>query len=309
MQRTSTRVLGAVVGAVLAAVSAGIAEAAPYQDGFITTNDGVKLHYLETGTGAPLVLVPGWSQTAEEWKFQLEEFGKHYHVFALDMRGHGKSDKPDHGYRIARLAADLHDFLIAKQLDGVMLDGHSMGCSVIWSYLELYGPDHLSKLVLTDQMAAIVGNPAWTEQQRSTAGSILDADKVIPLDNALAGPDGGNTSVAFLHSMFAKDYPQADFDWAVAQNLEMPRKYAADLLYDHAFKDWSDVIQHITLPTLVIGAKASNVPWTAMVWIGSMIKGARTEIFEQNEGGNHFMFLENPKKYNSIVEDFLANGN
>ncbi len=299
-----------LVGATLLTVIwlAGPARAADAQDGFVTVNDGTRLHYVEAGTGAPVVLVPGWSQTAEEWKFQVAAFSKHYHVFALDMRGHGKSEKPDHGYRIARLAADLHDFLVARGLQGVVIDGHSMGCSVIWSYLEQFGPDRISKLVLTDQMAAIVDNPAWSEQERKDAGSILPAEKVIPLLNALAGKDGAATTVAFLHTMFAKNYPQADFDWAMAQNMQMPRQYAADLLYDHAFKDWRDVIRRISLPTLVIGAKASNVPWTAMVWIGSAIKGARTVIFEANEGGNHFMFLENPERYNAVVEDFLANG-
>ncbi len=305
MRRMTMGMLAAMAGMVAAAMSADAARAAPYQDGFVTTNDGVRLHYLETGSGPPLVLIPGWSQTAEEWKFQLDAFGRHYHVYAIDMRGHGKSEKPDHGYRIARFAADLHDFLLAKQIDSVVLDGHSMGCSVIWSYLEQYGPQHVKKLVLTDQMAAIVTNPAWSVEERKDAGSILDADKVLPLTNALAGPDGNKTSEAFLHSMFAKDYPQADFDWAVAQNLELPRKYAAELLYDHAFKDWRDVIRRIDLPTLVIGAKGSNVPWTSMVWIGSVIKGSRTEIFAEDEGGNHFMFLENPKKYNALVENFL----
>jgi non-heme chloroperoxidase len=278
-----------------------------YKDGYYSANDGVKLHYLEVGSGEPLVLIPGWSQTALEWKFQLDEFGKHYHVYALDMRGHGKSEKPDHGYRIARFAADLNDFLDAEKLDHVILDGHSMGNSVIWSYFELYGQGRVKKLVLTDQMAAIVANPAWSEEEKKNFGSILNADQVQPLDNALAGPDGAKTSAAFLHSMFAKDYPQADFDWALSENMQLPRKYAADLLYDHAFKNWSDVIRRIHVPTLVIGAKASNVPWTAMVWIGSQIKGAQTVIFEENEGGNHFMFLENPTKYNEVVEDFLAN--
>lgn len=298
---------------VAAALCAGMAlslgaHAGQYGEGFVTTNDGVRIHYLEAGSGAPLVLVPGWSQTALEWKHQLDGFGQHHHVYALDMRGHGQSDKPDHGYRIARLAADLHDFLGAMKLDGVVVDGHSMGCSVIWSYLEQFGPEHLSKLVLTDQMAAIVANPAWSEQERKDAGSILNADQVLPLLNALAGPDGGKTTVSFLHTMFAKDYPQGDFDWALAQNLQMPRQAAADLLYDHAFKDWRDVIRHVSLPTLVIGAKESNVPWTGMVWIGSAIKGAKTVIFEGNEGGHHFMFLENPTKYNAAVETFLAGG-
>jgi non-heme chloroperoxidase len=81
--------------------------------GTITTSDGVTLRYLEAGSGAPLVMVPGWSQTATQFKHQLERLSDRYGVIALDMRGHGESDKPDHGYRISRFAKDLHDALIA----------------------------------------------------------------------------------------------------------------------------------------------------------------------------------------------------
>ena len=39
---------------------------------------------------------------------------------------------------------------------------------------------------------------------------------------------------------------------------------------------------------------------------GSQIKGSRTEIFEESEGGNHFMFMENPEKFNRIVKEFIG---
>jgi hypothetical protein len=71
------------------------------------TNDGVKLHYLEAGSGSPLVMIPGWSQSAMEFKYQLTGLSDKYHVYALDMRGHGESAKPNHGYRIQRLSADV----------------------------------------------------------------------------------------------------------------------------------------------------------------------------------------------------------
>jgi pimeloyl-ACP methyl ester carboxylesterase len=287
-------------------VSATAARAAPYAEGFVTTNDGVRLHYLEAGTGDPLVLVPGWSQTAEEWKYQLDGLSAHHHVYAVDMRGHGKSDKPDHGYRIARLAVDLHDFLVAKNLTDVTIDGHSMGCSVIWGYWELFGSERIKKLILTDQMPAILGNPAWSDAEKADAGPILMPDKLFPLLDSLAGPDGQKTTVGFLKTMFTPDIAESEFNWALAQNLEMPRKYAAALLYDHAAKDWRDVIPKINVPTLVIGAKGSLVPWTSVAWIAGQIKGSTLAIFEKNEAGYHFMFIQNPAKYNALIEDFLA---
>ena len=63
--------------------------------------DGTKLSYLEAGAGKTLLMVPGWSQTAEQFKHQLEGLSDKYRVIALDMRGHGDSDKPTFGYRIS----------------------------------------------------------------------------------------------------------------------------------------------------------------------------------------------------------------
>ncbi|MEO1105169.1 MAG: alpha/beta hydrolase [Pseudomonadota bacterium] len=59
-----------------------------------TTSDGVTLSYLEAGEGQPFVMIPGWSQTALQWRAQIEAFSKTMRVIAVDMRGHGASDKP-----------------------------------------------------------------------------------------------------------------------------------------------------------------------------------------------------------------------
>src|SRR3979409_593776 len=64
---------------------------------YFRTNDGVRLHYLEAGAGKPLVLIHGLSQTAEQFKFQIEGLADRYRVIALDLRGHGESEKPNFG--------------------------------------------------------------------------------------------------------------------------------------------------------------------------------------------------------------------
>ena len=59
-------------------------------------------------------------------------------VIALDMRGHGESEKPEYGHRVSRLQ-DLHQTISKLGLSKVDLMGHSMGCAVIWAYIDLYG--------------------------------------------------------------------------------------------------------------------------------------------------------------------------
>src|ERR1051325_2544663 len=82
------------------ALSAAPVFAADAKEGSFTTSDGVRLHYIEAGSGDVLVMIPGWSQTAAQFKHQIAGLSDRYRVIAIDMRGHGDSDKPTHGYRI-----------------------------------------------------------------------------------------------------------------------------------------------------------------------------------------------------------------
>jgi pimeloyl-ACP methyl ester carboxylesterase len=301
----ATRALRAIL-ALLISVLVQPALATEIKEGYFTTNDGYRLHYIEAGSGKPLVMIPGWSQTAAQFRHQIEGLSDKYRVIALDMRGHGESDKPTHGYRIHRLSKDVHEFLTANNLTGVTLAGHSMGCSVIWGYWELFGADRVARLILIDQMPMITMNPIWAEQEKIDAGAILDKDSLYGVTNALAGADGVTTTEGFISGMFTKQYPADQVQWVIQQNLKFPRAYAARLLYDHATNDWRDVLPKITVPTLIVGGKVSLVGWRSQVWMGTQIPGAQVEIFEEDEGGNHFMFMENPKKFNQLVRQFMG---
>ncbi len=140
--------------------------------GSFVTSDGYTLRYDEAGSGQPLVCVPGWSQTAAQWKHQVSGLSDRFRVIAVDMRGHGESDKPTHGYTIQRLAKDVQDLITALNLKDVTVMGHSMGCSVMWSYWELWGPDRISRLALIDQMPMITANPAWVLGIDSIVGTL-----------------------------------------------------------------------------------------------------------------------------------------
>ena len=296
--------------AVSALVAGLLGPAQPAQAqkvGHVTTSDGVKLHYLEAGAGQPLVLIPGWSQTAAMYRHQLDGLGQSYRVIALDMRGHGESDKPTHGYRIARLAVDTHDALVALNLRDVTLAGHSMGCAVIWSYWEHFGSDRLSKLILIDQAPTATAWPGWTDEEKATAGTLCDPTSLYDTAVALSGPEGVKTTENFIANLFfTTAFPQEQRTWVLAENLKFPRRYAARLWVDNLTQDWRDVIPRINIPTLVFGGRASFINPKSQEWIGQQIPGVRVEIFDAHEGGSHFMWLENPTKFNEIVRAFMG---
>ena len=265
-----------------------------------------SLHAIEQGSGAPLVMIPGWSQTAAQFEGQMAGLAARRRVIAIDMRGHGESDKPGHGYRIQRLAMDLRNAIEALGLERVSLLGHSMGCSVIWCYLDLFGWGGLERLVLVDQMPCITARPGWSGQEKQDAGAIFDGASLYETIDALAGADGVETTKRFVGGMFTSAYPAARVAWVIERNLRMPRRHAASLLLNHAMQDWRDLIPRIPLPTLIVGSRASLIDWRSQEWIHRQVAGSRLEIFEEAEGGNHFMFMENPERFNRLVDEFLG---
>ena len=86
----------------------------------------------------------------------------------------------------------------------------------------------------------------------------------------------------------------------------MPRAAAADLLFDHCLNDWRDVIIGTRLPALVVGGRKSIFSAKSQEWIASVNPNATASIYEEHEGGGHFMFFENPRRFNAEVSAFLS---
>jgi non-heme chloroperoxidase len=300
---TGFRVLLAALG-VAAVLVAGAASAGPdVKEGYFTTNDGYRLHYIEAGKGKPIVMIPGWSQTAAQWKHQME-LADQYHVIALDMRGHGESSKGDYGYRMHRLSKDVYDFIVARNLRDVTLMGHSMGASVMWGYWDLYRNERLAKMIVVDQVPACANNPAWTEVQKNEAGGMMGPDQWYDLGNKIAGSDEAFTA-GLLGGMFTKAYSRDELAWVVQENLKFPREPAARLVLHHCFTDWRDLFKTINVPTLIFGGKVSFFKVSALEWMQTQIPGSKLVVFTEEEGGAHFMFMENPAKFNPIIRDFV----
>ncbi len=90
----------AVILLCILSVSSVLAQttATTTKSGFFKTSDGVRIHYLEAGSGRPIVFIPGWTMPAWIWQKQIDEFSKSYHVIAVDPRSQGESDKPTYGH-------------------------------------------------------------------------------------------------------------------------------------------------------------------------------------------------------------------
>ncbi|KAM7202247.1 Alpha/Beta hydrolase fold [Rhypophila sp. PSN 637] len=274
--------------------------------GTIKTGDGVNLLYNQTGprNGQQILFITGWRQAQVEWKKQAEYFASAgFRVTTFDMRGHGDSEEPEFGYRVSRFAADLNDVLNKLNLRNVTLVGHSMGCSVTWAWWDQYPESRhrASHLVLVDQTAVIAADPHWPAGQVEQLGTLFSPTAIYDL-----AADMANQLESLVRSMFTPSVSEADFQWVLAQNRKMTDAHSAALFVDHSFRDWRDVFPRITIPTLVIGGEVSVIPPAGIEWIAGQIPGAEKYIFSAAEKGSHFMFWENPTKFNSLVKNFIT---
>lgn len=112
---------------------------------------GVKIHYTVQGTGAPVILIHGLYASAQKnWGFNgvISNLAQHYHVIALDCRGHGDSDKPtgegDYGIKMVDDVVHLMDHLNVPTANIV---GYSMG-GMIALKLAVAHPDRVHSVVL-----------------------------------------------------------------------------------------------------------------------------------------------------------------
>jgi pimeloyl-ACP methyl ester carboxylesterase len=119
---------------------------------------GVHLHFVEGGSGAPLLLLPGWPQSWYAWRYVMPLLaGAGRHVIALDPRGMGDSDRPASGYDMRTVAAEIHNAVEALALtaDGpVDVVGHDIGTWIGYAYAAEW-PDDVNRLAVFD--AALPG--------------------------------------------------------------------------------------------------------------------------------------------------------
>lgn len=130
----------------------------------IPVGEDVELHVLRAGSGTPLLLIPGWSFSAEVFVHQLTELADDYDVIAIDPRGHGKSSKPLTGNSYPQRGRDLAALIDAIGLDQFVLAGWSFGTLDALSYLQQFGHDRVSKLILIDEPPRVPFDPADSTQ-------------------------------------------------------------------------------------------------------------------------------------------------
>ena len=113
------------------------------------TRDGVRLHYLDEGSGPALLLTHAYGASASMWRPQIEGLGDNYRLVSWDMRGHAGSDSPERvqDYSESECVADMLAILDELQIERVVLAGLSLGGYMSLAFY-LAHPERVRAMVL-----------------------------------------------------------------------------------------------------------------------------------------------------------------
>ena len=116
--------------------------------------NNINMYYEMTGAGDSLVFIHGLGSSTRDWEEQIPVFSKEYKCITLDMRGHGRTDKPNEQYKIPQFAEDVAELLKALNVSNTCVVGLSMGGATGF-HLAISYPDLVKKLIVTNMSAAV----------------------------------------------------------------------------------------------------------------------------------------------------------
>ena len=137
--------------------------------------DGHTIFYTVKGEGKPLLLLHGYGAGIWVWEKQIEALSQSYRVYALDLIGHGYSDRPKISYTPETYIHFLADFMDGLGIEKATLIGNSMGGGMAWAMAIRY-PERVDRLVLINCVP-----PDVLRQVKNESFRTLVAIKDIPI--------------------------------------------------------------------------------------------------------------------------------
>ena len=250
----------------------------------------LRFHFEESGSGDALLFLHGLGSCGQDWVLQIPTFCERFHVIALDLHGHGQTDKPRWRVSIAKMTADVAYLLDALGIRRTHVVGLSMGGCVA-QQLALDDPARVCSLTLVNTFA------------RFDMGSPSNAIPLVARMGVL-GLLGLPAQARFVAARLFPKPEQAQMRTLAAQRIASNdmMTYIRLLLAISAF-DVTHRLSEITCPTLVIaGDRDTTVPLRAKKLVAQHVPGARFELVADS---GHATPIDQAEVFNRLVLEFV----
>jgi 2-hydroxy-6-oxonona-2,4-dienedioate hydrolase len=260
---------------------------------------GFKLHYIEAGKGAPVVLLHGLGGDGSRWSPNIEPLARDFHVFALDQIGFGQSDKPLANYHTGMLAEFLVGFLKAVNVPKASLVGNSMGAGVAL-YTAAKFPDVVDRIVLADGGGFRAADRAAAPAAPPTAEQLHRQQ----IQNSVTREETREFFRILFHDKSRVTDKMVDDQLA----LRLRSAFTITKVQESGAKGLGSLtdeqVRGVTAPTLIVWGKYDELANPAGAdRLERTIPGSRKVIIDDC---GHMPQLEKADEFNRLVRDFLT---
>ncbi|MEO3764441.1 alpha/beta hydrolase [Streptomyces sp. B5E4] len=286
----------------------GLARMLPgdFRSRYATVN-GVRLHYVIGGRGAPLILLPGWPQSWWAYRKVMPLLARRYRVVAVDLRGMGSSGRPRDGYDKKTMASDIHQLVHRLGWRSANVVGHDIGSMVAFSYAANH-PQATRKVAMLDTVHPHPGFYDLPLLPPPGAGFSLwwcafNQTGMLP-EQLLAGRSRHLVDWLLLHSL-ADQSLVSPFDRAVyARIYDQPDAIrAAGGWYQSFHRDIEDLATYgpVTAPLLGVSSEASDGELRRVLPdLGTDVRVVKLD------NTIHYLPEEAPERLEETLRDFFA---
>lgn len=264
--------------------------------GQLTDVDGVRIHYVESGSGPPTLLIPGFGASTFSFRETIPALSPRSRVVAIDLPGFGYSERGDqHDYSSSGQADTVARFMRQQGLEDAVVLGHSLGGGVALRLAERH-PDLVSRLVL-------VGSIDPNEQLLGRPVALL-----LRLALPLLGAGVGLARIFSRRTMQRAVYDPAFVTPAVLRGYDAPTRvrgsHAALLRIILGFaRDAPAHLGSIAVPTLLLWGDADRIiPLNIGRGLLERIPDARLEVLPET---GHLPLEERPAAANAVLLRWL----
>ena len=264
--------------------------------------NGHTIFYTVRGEGKPLLLIHGYGAGMWVWEKQIDVLSRSYRVYALDLIGHGFSDRPKIPYTPETYIHFFRDFMDGVEIEKAVLIGNSMGGGIAWAMAILY-PERVDRLILIDCVP-----PDVLHQVKNESFRALAVIKDIPILAYLAIAARGKHSLKWVLLECVSDIKRITPEVVNRQYQLSKIKGTTWVLYStlrHAKEalNLKDQLSMIRQPTLFIwGEKDLIFPPHVGEVLHQAVAGSK---FLRVEGSGHIPMWETPDEVNQAILDFL----
>ena len=255
----------------------------------------VALRVAEAGSGRPVVLVHGLSQSRMCWRKQFEsDLTDDLRLVAPDCRGHGGSDKPRDAYDDSALwAEDLRSVVEALDLDDLVLVGWSYGGLAVLDYVEAFGTDRIAGLCLVGGVAAI-----GTEAATTLLGP--EYVELVPGFVSTDAEESVETMRRFVDLCVHDDLPLEERYYMLGYNVVVP-PHVRDSLRSRTVTHW-DALSRLDEPALFVhGTEDAVMRPEASREYADLVDDADLSTYPET---GHSPFWEAPERFNRELREF-----